>query len=659
MTSLEYAIELTRRGLYVFRLVEGTKNKFIDAGWANGAAMNTEADMRLWWEDRPFNVAVLTRNVVVLDIDCKDGVDGYKALESLPEMPRTFRVKTPSGGLHIYFRAAVGKYGQSDLAPGINVRATNGYVLGPGATYKGKRYEVQDDAEIAELPDWLGELLSQAMRRECEPGAAVGELDTPDAIERARRYLDDQDDVLPGARHGTLFKVAARLGDMGISEETALDLIEPWHEERCDPPLEDWDWRRQVSGAYQYRKKVIGIDNPAAGFEPAPEDEVYERAAANVFAGKWWRFDLKREDEATIPQRPWLAAGTLLRGKITLFVAPGGTGKSLLTIQWAAALALGDGKFTGLPGLQEPCNVAIINNEDELDELRRRAAAVFKEFGLDYDKAAGRLHFYSGAVRAFKSMVRNPKTRELKETPEFEALATYVRENAIKVLIIDPLVSTHTASENSNEEMNTVVEALRSLATATDCAILIVHHTTKPPQASAENFAGNINSARGATAIKDGARIAKTLYQMTPADGDALGVQARERHRYVRLDDAKANLHLASPDALWFAKRTVHLDNGETVGVLVPHDFSSKALSDGEVICKALASHLIASGGQCTVNQAATVLAEHEPLFSGMSADTIKRRVLGVFDATQKIEVECATYTLEPAGRGGTIYRHA
>ena len=59
---------------------------------------------------------------------------------------------------------------------------------------------------------------------------------------------------------------------------------------------------------------------------------------------------------------------------------------------------------------------------------------------------------------------------------------------------------------------------------------------------------------------------------MSEKDAERLGILPEERHRWVRLDDAKANLALASGQARWFERVSVTIANGEEVGVLVPGD---------------------------------------------------------------------------------------
>src|SRR3989442_11094128 len=50
-----------------------------------------------------------------------------------------------------------------------------------------------------------------------------------------------------------------------------------------------------------------------------------------------------------------------------------------------------------------------------------------------------------------------------------------------RLLILDPHTRLHRADENSAAEMAVILDGLRTLARATACAILLVHHTRKAP----------------------------------------------------------------------------------------------------------------------------------------------------------------------------------
>jgi len=69
-----------------------------------------------------------------------------------------------------------------------------------------------------------------------------------------------------------------------------------------------------------------------------------------------------------------------------------------------------------------------------------------------------------------------------------DRLAATVAQRQAHLLILDPLIRVHRADENSAAEMAAVLDGVRSLARATDCAVLLVHHTRK---AAAGGIAGH------------------------------------------------------------------------------------------------------------------------------------------------------------------------
>jgi len=118
-----------------------------------------------WWERCPqANVAIQTRDLLVLDVDCKNGVDGLKTINSLEKtfgkLPETKTQNTPSGGLHYIYKT------RNIIVPsmincpgeGLDIRAYSGYILAEPSTIDGKSY-VMDATEISEAPIWLVNLI--------------------------------------------------------------------------------------------------------------------------------------------------------------------------------------------------------------------------------------------------------------------------------------------------------------------------------------------------------------------------------------------------------------------------------------------------------------------------------------------------------------------
>jgi AAA domain len=321
---------------------------------------------------------------------------------------------------------------------------------------------------------------------------------------------------------------------------------------------------------------------------------------------------VERLDVAMLPRRRWLLGRALLRGNLTLKIAPPGVGKSTLGIEQAVAIV------TGRPitdqEVHEQTKVWIYNNEDDADELKRRLAAVLQHWDIPLDEVRGRLALNSGADRPLL-VAKVDRAGTVIRMPDVDACIEHIRAHQIGAFIVDPFVETHEVTENSNEQIKAVAVLFREIARAGNCAVVLVHHTAKPPQGSSDGHAGNLNTSRGASALAGVARIVHTLFSMSARDAEQHGVDDEERHLFVRLDDAKANLGLISGRARWFRRVGVTIANGEEVGVLVPEDLQPVADAGADLtrddfhrtIVAALLAQVPEDG--VTVNSAAKLLA--------------------------------------------------
>ncbi|MET7619035.1 bifunctional DNA primase/polymerase [Streptomyces sp. NPDC005408] len=133
---------------------------------------------------------------VGLDLDRKNGVDGVASLNQLATehgfaIPQTMTVCTPSGGFHLWLSIPAGvtvPNSAGRLGPGIDVRGTGGYVVGPGSWGKAGQYEVHPrlgEVDVQPVPDQLLKLMlpppapKRPVRREslqCTADAALNGL---------------------------------------------------------------------------------------------------------------------------------------------------------------------------------------------------------------------------------------------------------------------------------------------------------------------------------------------------------------------------------------------------------------------------------------------------------------------------------------------------
>jgi hypothetical protein len=256
-------------------------------------------------------------------------------------------------------------------------------------------------------------------------------------------------------------------------------------------------------------------------------------------------------DPTTIPPRPWLYGTQLLRGYVSVLVAPGGVGKS----GYSMGIALGIASAKALFGEKvfERVNVAVLNLEDNMEELDRRLAALMIHHQIGREELLGRYFLYSADDRRVTVAALSKDGYEIVH-PDEAAIIREIQENGIGLLVVDPFANSHELEENSNAQMNRAAAAWRRIARATGCAILLIHHVRK-------GLATDIDAARGAKALTDSARVGLLLSPMSETEAQEFDLPAEDRFSYVRLDDAKVNMAPKAGVARWFQMRTIALHN--------------------------------------------------------------------------------------------------
>lgn len=229
MLSLAYSY--VDRGWSVIPVHAGARVP-IERDWpARLARTRGEVDAMLArWSGCNIGIATgVSSGIWVLDIDPGSGGDAKLAalVAAYGRLPETYTVRTPSGGVHYYFRLPDDfeprnvQHGQSGRLPiGIDVRGWHGQVVAPPSTRPDGAYQLLTDFEVARAPDWLLDLIRPIQR---EPRAAPewsGPTWSPGVgDERVRAVLavavpgelEQLANAAPGTRNETAFEVACRL----------------------------------------------------------------------------------------------------------------------------------------------------------------------------------------------------------------------------------------------------------------------------------------------------------------------------------------------------------------------------------------------------------------------------------------------------------------
>lgn len=177
-------------------------------------------------------------------------------------------------------------------------------------------------------------------------------------------------------------------------------------------------------------------------------------------------------DGLDVPVRKWLVDGLVPSGTVTLLGGDGGTGKSLLSLQLACAVALGR-SWINLP--VKAGRALFISAEDDLDELHRRIADITTAEGVR-PADLERLTFRSLAGENALLAVLEGRSGALVPSPLYWELNQRIEAERPAVVILDTLADLFPGNENDRAQARQFIGLLSRLATRHSCAVMLLAH---------------------------------------------------------------------------------------------------------------------------------------------------------------------------------------
>ncbi len=310
------------------------------------------------------------------------------------------------------------------------------------------------------------------------------------------------------------------------------------------------------------------------------------------------------------PPREWLVPGMVPMSTVTLLYGDGGTGKSLITLQLAAAVVRGDAWLNKVP-VSGP--VIYLSAEDDRSELHRRLSAISKQCGATVLTLGG-LHIANMAGKDALLASISKKTGALSASPVFDCLDGYAKAIRPKLIVLDTLADIFPGNENDRSQVRHFVGLLRGLAIRHRCAVLTLAHPSLTGIASGTGASGSTawnNSVRSRLYFE---RIKSEGYESDP-DARRLKVM---KSNYGPIDEEIA---VRWQDGVFIAQQSVF-----------PSDSDARA----ERIVLSLVERNAAQGRYFTALRAPGELASM-PGSEGLSKAMLKRAMERLF-ATGKLE---------------------
>lgn len=324
--------------------------------------------------------------------------------------------------------------------------------------------------------------------------------------------------------HDPLMKLSAKMVASGAAGGAVVNMLRGIMDAaRPGSPgeLERWQARyneipRMVQGAERFRPEQLpAVTINLGGTKEAPA------APAELAPMDWSALSGTVPEPAVFRWRGWLPARTT-----TLLSANGGVGKSNLSLQLAASLAIG-GRF--LNEELEPARVLVISAEDEARTVHFRLSNICADLGVSLGDLNGRLVAYD------LTQVDCVMWREGGPTARMQWLADVVEQHQADVVIVDNVSDVFNANENDRAEVRGFMRSFNAIAQHSGAAVLLLAHVDK---ASVRMGAGNDTNSTfsGSTAWNNSAR---SRWAMT-REGEAITL----RHEKCNLGALQEEIRL-------------------------------------------------------------------------------------------------------------------
>jgi hypothetical protein len=572
----------------------GTPSKQPLVKWKDEATTNIDQLIE-WWTTWPNAIVGLVMGELVWCVDCDrhdaqaDGVTAFATL--IKEHGGVFPDPVPyshtiSDGQHFYFALPddfIPNNSRGRLPSGVDVRGLGGFVVAPGSecSFGGWREtgarltDMVEDGTVPPAPDWLLEMIRPAKLSElAKPTGAIStsiqvlppEADQEELIEALSRVPADEREIW--------VRFGAALHDTGAP--WARSLWDSWSQTspKFNARDQELTWKsfgRPYNGSratvasifheakrHGYERRSWVNDLPAwdgvlrgPGFTQTHTTEAVAAKPAPTgfeFPFYGWR------PTSDMEPREWLYGTHLIRGFVSVTVAPGGVGKSSLTMVEALAMASNRPLLGISPAERKALNVALWNGEDPIDELERRMGGAARFYQVDETTCQGGLFLLSGRDQPI--IIADTVRHDLVVAkPMVEAVKAAILARRLDVLIIDPFVSSHRVSENDNMAIDVVAKQWASIAHETGCAVELVHHARKSngDQTTAED-------ARGASSLISAARSVRVLNPMSEEQADLFGV-AEHRRAHFHVTYGKSSMSALDDKLAWHKIESVGLGN--------------------------------------------------------------------------------------------------
>lgn len=499
--------------------------------WMNQASADPEVQ-RQWCEFYKDKIKLwglptgAVNNIYAVDIDVKDGVNGFDSLKSLGvnELPRTAWQRTPSQGMHLFFQYDP-RYNANTVNTELKIdtRSDNGFCWW---------YSPDFTIPLAPLPNWIDRVVVKNKKDKIEitDSSQIVRLEPTIAIETFNQSIEAIKNAAQGERNHTLNTHAYIVGKLvaggALGTEYAYEKLKEAAQYNGLDPREAHATIMSGLGSGTKNPMVHPFANAPA--EPSiriPELTVIEPRP------RWTpKFGtLAMLTDWTKLKKPQLFEDWSTED-IHLTSAVGGVGKTTLKVFEAVCLALGE-DFLNFKSVAVGRTLFIIG-EDSEEKLYATLGKMCKDMGLFKPENQHKLEAVVRNV-VFKRasdiclVMQDQRTRTF--IPNEESLIRIkeaIDDLKPKQIIFDPIAMFWGSEAGGNDMAMALSKAMLLLQTYSNASIDMITHIGKDSHTKKDlsQFSG-----RGGTALANHARVVRTLLKLNAQEyKDETGLELAE-----------------------------------------------------------------------------------------------------------------------------------
>lgn len=390
-------------------------------------------------------------NMVVLDVEswCKTPIQ-----EILKKYPTQTIARSGSGGWHLYYQYPQGISKVSNrvgIFEGADLRADGGFIVLPPTLHQnGRRYEWVRRGPLGAFPMALLDLRAQPTAQ------------NEGWIVEALRGVSE------GGRNDTCARLAGYFFKKGMTSDIVEALLLDWNE-RNNPPLPVREVRTTLKSI---ERSHVGADSQFTSVDFS-NDTPEEQKESSVDVMKMSDYVKGYGGDGV----SWLVDDWLPDASITFLISPPESYKTWILLDLAVSVSSGV-PFLGEYDVNSVGPTLIIQQEDSHSGLTDRLALIVEQKLALAAKLEGDT-WQVPSIPDLPIYVHPSRMLRFDNKKVIEELEKQIETLKPKVIMIDPLYSTTSSTDNYMSDLANQMMVLKAWRDKYGCSFVIAHHSKK------------------------------------------------------------------------------------------------------------------------------------------------------------------------------------